>query len=191
MTIIEMVGEKFGRLTVREFAGIKGRKAIWLCDCDCGKSHSAVGSNIRNGQTQSCGCLQRETTGRLKLSHGKCKSPTYRSWASIKSRCYNPNQQCYEKYGAIGIRMCDRWLESFENFLEDMGERPEGMTLDRENPFGDYEPWNCRWATAETQSLNKRGHVAIAILEQLKKDGNGQLIAAAFEKMFPQPIEEK
>lgn len=100
------------------------------------------------------------------------------------SRCYNPNQDCFAKYGALGVTVCDHWRASFANFLADMGERPEGKTLDRKNPFGNYTPRNCKWATKAEQSTNKRGAVAIAILETLRLAGHTDLIDAAFQHRY-------
>lgn len=91
-----------------------------------------------------------------RFKHGMCGTRTRQSWVSMKRRCYNKNAHNYKWYGGRGIKVCDRWKDSFLNFLEDMGERPPGMTLDRKDPGGDYEPGNCRWADSHTQRVNRR-----------------------------------
>ena len=96
--------------------------------------------------------------------NGSFRSPTYHSWRMMKERCLREKQQNFKYYGALGVKVCDRWLgkDGFANFLEDMGPRPKDMTLDREDPFGNYDPDNCRWATTETQAKNKRKNVSAA-----------------------------
>lgn len=101
--------------------------------------------NYRHGTTES-------TTE----FHGLTDSPTYRSWATMKNRCLNPNTPRYKDYGGRGIKVCDAWINSFVSFYQDMGERPPGMTLDRINTNGNYEPSNCRWASNQLQARNKR-----------------------------------
>ena len=184
---VDMVGQRAGRLTVHSFAQTRSGKAYWRCECECGNERVICGQYLRNGRTKSCGCLHKEMTANLRASHRMSGTPTYATWASMLSRCYNQNQECYAKYGALGVRVCDRWRKSFENFLADMGERPDGMTLDRKNPFGDYELSNCKWSTNEEQGQNKRGHIAIVILERLKTAGHGDLIDEAFAAVYTRP----
>lgn len=115
-------------------------------------------------KTRSCGCYGRENSSILKSTHNKTKTITYKSWFSMKQRCYNPNNKSYKNYGARGIIVCDRWLHSFENFLNDMGERPSlSFSLDRIDSNGMYEPSNCKWSTMEEQQNNKRNSVKIKI----------------------------
>lgn len=155
---IELEGQRFGRLTVIEPAEkIKGRQWQYRVVCDCGTERIIFGTNLRSGYTTSCGCLRREETGKRFATHGHSnpRTPTYTSWMSMRMRCNNPNAPKYSIYGGRGITICDHW-DSFENFLADMGERPEGTTLDRVNPDGNYEPANCRWATVKEQNNNKR-----------------------------------
>lgn len=148
------------RLEVLNDSGLRGThgEIIYVCKCFCGNTCNLQGDRIRNKHTKSCGCLKR--TQRLNLSHGhkleRYKSPTYCSWICMKDRCYNKNHDRYRWYGAKGVGVCDEWKTNFVQFLNDMGERPEGKTLDRINPRGNYEPSNCRWATSKEQSLNKR-----------------------------------
>jgi len=128
----------------------------WKCLCACGNETIVRATNLHNGSTKSCGCLRKKTISKLKTTHGLTQSPTYRSWSSMRTRCGNPNYVNADSYSGRGIKICDRWLNSFENFLEDMGERPIGTSLDRINVDGNYEPSNCRWATKKEQANNRR-----------------------------------
>lgn len=167
----ELVGQRFGRLTVaaRTTSSLVG-KAMWVCRCDCGGEKVTNTHHLRSGNTTSCGCVQRERASeanRVRIRHGhtrdngkggRATSPEYRSWKAMLERCRNPNAPNYHLYGGRGITVCDRWLgrDGFVNFLADMGARPKGTSLDRINTDGDYEPGNCRWADAKTQSTNRR-----------------------------------
>ena len=144
---IDMTGEKYGKLKVLQQSCIDSRGEMrWLCKCDCGNETFVGGRNLRRGLIKSCGCQKN-------ASHGKYYTPTYKTWANVKSRCTNPNDDAYHLYGGKGITLCDRWM-SFENFYNDMGDRPDGMTLDRIDNDKGYEPLNCRWATIEQQRRN-------------------------------------
>ena len=161
----DLKGMVFKRLTVIEKIDL-GEEADrrqdtrkWLCRCECGNLKEAIEFNLLYNHTMSCGCLLRETRSAngstATKSHGMTKSPEYAAWSAMKSRCYNSKVDSYARYGARGIKVCDRWLESFENFYEDMGKRPENFSLDRIDPNGDYSPDNCRWVDWETQEFNK------------------------------------
>ena len=129
--------------------------AQWFCKCECGNFTIVRSRSLIVGTTKSCGCLNRDNH----IRHGHARvglSPTYRSWMSMKTRCLNPTPKYFQRYGGRGITVCLRWMD-FKNFLADMGERPEGTTLDRyPNNNGNYEPGNCRWATKSEQNGNRR-----------------------------------
>ena len=153
----------FGQLIVAEKVG-DGKKGNikWLCYCLCGKQTIVSGDSLLGNKTKSCGCLRREMLKQRNMKHGhsggKNDSPSreYRSWQAMLSRCLNPNREKYKTYGARGITVCDRWRD-FRNFLEDMGKRPLGTTLDRiKNNLG-YFKENCQWATPLQQTHNRGG----------------------------------
>lgn len=158
MTYKDLTSQVFGKLTVLEFAGHRGtgakRRVMWRCRCGCGSECEVSAKHLRGGSTRSCGCLANGNP-----THGATRTPEFAAWQSMLHRCRNPNNRFYSHYGARGIRVCERWTEAFENFLADMGPRPAaGMSLDRINNDGNYEPGNCRWATSATQGANKRNN---------------------------------
>lgn len=156
--IIDLIGQRFERLLIVKFIGVEKQGARWECKCDCGKTTNAIGKQLRIGNVKSCGCFKNDNIRLRSMKHGYAnKTAEYRAWGHIKSRCYNPNVYNYNNYGGRGIAMCDRWLNSFENFLLDMGERPSAKhSIDRINSNGDYEPSNCKWSTTKEQSRNLR-----------------------------------
>jgi hypothetical protein len=147
------IGDEFGRWTVLENLGIIKACTHFKCECKCGNIRTMTISNLRSGHTKSCGCLKREKS----IMHGMTKTPEYDTWASMIQRCYNPNNPAYKNYGERGIAVCTEWLNSFIAFFKDMGERPEGLSIDRiKNDLG-YFKENCRWATRIEQNRNCRG----------------------------------
>lgn len=156
---IDLTGKKFGILTCIN-PNVDGPIRKWNCICDCGNQTVVTTNKITSGHTTSCGCIAlavRRNNGKLNREHGRghgVKDLTYRSWTSMRERC-RPNYPKAEHYYGRGIRLAERW-ESFANFLEDMGERQAGQTLDRIDVNGNYEPGNCRWADATTQQRNRR-----------------------------------
>lgn len=165
MPIKNIAGQRFGRYVVLELAGAdKSGNSIWKCRCDCGTVKNIAARQFWRGHVKSCGCyateVKREMAKNLppfpvKHGHGH-GSPEYRSWLAMRRRCDYPSTPGYHNYGGRGITVCERWNNSFESFLADMGPRTAGRTLDRIDVNGNYEPGNCRWATGKEQYANKR-----------------------------------
>lgn len=164
---LNLVGLRFGRLVAVEFTGKKkdGHR-LWLCKCDCGKDHIAKASLLKANLVKSCGCYRVELASRTKRVHGGCmdgrRSKLYRAWSSLRERCNNTTHHAYSNYGGRGISVCERW-DSFEAFKSDMGEPAPGLSLDRIDANGNYEPENCRWAAISVQNSNKRNTIRICI----------------------------
>lgn len=154
-----LLNRQFERLTVIGESEPQKGKSAWMCRCKCGREKTVLATNLLRGKIRSCGCLaveQGRRIGLLATKHGHYKTGTYHSYRAMLSRCYDPRNLAYPKYGAKGITVCQRWMDSFDNFLADMGERPEGTTLDRfPKTKWNYEPSNCRWATIEEQNRNR------------------------------------
>lgn len=159
---LDLVGKRFKRLVVLERHPERSSlgKVQWVCRCDCGNAVITYTGALTSGNTKSCGCWKLEVcsaNGLARKTHGLTATPEYKAWQGLKDRCYNKDAPQYRNYGARGIRVCDRWLESFENFFADMGFRPgPEYSIDREDNDGNYEPGNCRWTTSDIQANNRR-----------------------------------
>lgn len=162
MKLLDLTGEVYGILTVVGYShtvrlASGTTKRHWKCVCECGGETTLAGERLRSGNTKSCGCRM----GRYKHGHRRVVSgtttKTYQTWNAMQNRCHVPTNTRYYDYGGKGVRVCDQWRgdNGFTTFLNDMGERPEGYTLDRIDGAKGYEPGNCRWATAQEQYQNK------------------------------------
>lgn len=176
---INLIGQRFGRWVVLERAENKSGRTCWLCQCDCGKIKEVFGCHINSGKSQSCGCLSREINTQTNFKHGHCinsiSTPIYTVWLAIHDRCNNTKKRAYKHYGARGITVCKRWND-FAKFLADMSPRPKGLTIDRINNDGNYEPDNCRWATYKQQKRNNRGTklnpLKVQVIKKLFKESS-------------------
>jgi hypothetical protein len=169
----DLTGKIFHRLTVVSFSELRGKHLYWKCLCICGNESFVSSSNLKRSEVKSCGCLRHELHIARVTTHNQSglttKTKEYRSWADMKTRCYNTKSESYKNYGGRGITVCDRWLNSFEYFLSDVGVAPSRKhTMDRINVNGNYEPSNCRWADGITQGINKRNNRLLSLNGETK-----------------------
>ena len=150
-----MIGIRYNRLVAISKVGRGSGGIVYNFQCDCGNQKQLEGRLVRSGKSGSCGCLRSEYMASKNAKHGYAGTPTYETWQAMKNRCCNKNQPVYKNYGARGITICDKW-QTFEGFLEDMGERPDGLTIERVDNNKGYSKDNCIWATIEQQNRNTR-----------------------------------
>jgi hypothetical protein len=172
----DLTGQEFDRWKVIDYAG----SYKWFCRCQCGNIKKVHATHLNGGKSKSCGCFNAERTRERSTTHGHANrgraSRTYKTWENMKNRCDNPNYFRYADYGGRGIKYCERWMR-FDNFLEDMGERPDGMCIERiKNDLG-YFKENCRWATQKEQHRNKRSNVCLTF------EGKTQTVAQWTEEL--------
>lgn len=165
---LDISGQKFGMLTaVTKDIPDTNKRTRWLFQCECGNQKVLDAAHVRYGRIWQCGCKTKEIRAELARkviakpglqwckTHGMSKKPVYFVWKTMRQRCLNPKAKDYQHYGALGVTICERWAK-FENFYVDMGDPPDGLTLERIDVFGNYTPENCKWATWSEQNLNKR-----------------------------------
>lgn len=159
--LIDLIGTRFGYCKVISFSRIAAGGAHWNCLCDCGNVFSRKGSSLKCSPHASCGCKVPELARLQMKTHGLSRTKEYGAWKNARDRCNKPSDPRFYCYGAVGIRMCERWLNSVEVFMQDMGRCPDGLTLERNDRSKDYEPGNCCWAGLVTQANNRSTSVFV------------------------------
>ncbi len=158
---IDLVGRKFGRLTVTDFVGFYRGHSHWECRCDCGGNAVATSCNLVRGNTMSCGCVQKMRTSLASTKHGLSRHPVYRVWRQMINRCENSKDIMFHRYGGRGIGVCAEW-HVFENFIKDMGLPPKlRLDIDRIDNDDGYRKDNCRWVSRSVNSRNKSGTIRL------------------------------
>lgn len=161
MALVDITGMRFSRWLVERIDPTSGKIKFWHCVCDCGTRKLVFGGDLKRGMSKSCGCLGREMRAARMTSHGFARHPAYHSWQHMRTRCENPNDDNFHIYGGRGIVVCAQWRK-FEAFWEDMGPTwQDGLSIDRKETDGNYEPSNCRWDTPKDQANNRRSNQII------------------------------
>ena len=161
MVAVIPVGERFGKWIVIERGyHVNDKHVYWRCRCDCGAVKTIMAGNVRAGKTISCGCIRPKLNAR--------QTPLYGTWKEMVSRCHDKRNHAYADYGGRGIAVCSEWRNNLQAFVRDMGQRPDGHTLDRINNNGDYTPHNCKWSTPREQARNRRSNRYITIKGETK-----------------------
>lgn len=158
--LLDLTGQRFGRLVVVERAENSGRTTRWLCVCECGRNVVVRQPDIKSGKTQSCGCAHKEQLAKRNRTHGLSQTRISRIWRAMKDRCYNPNAQAFQNYGGRGITVCDEWKNDMMSFYTWSIEHgyDDHLSIDRIDVNGNYEPTNCRWVDKKTQANNTRSN---------------------------------
>lgn len=172
-----LFGRRYGRLVVDSDRVLENGVSKHWFKCDCGRRVLVRTQNVKQGRQKSCGCLKKEFP-RAK-THGLTGSPTYTSWVAMRRRCLDPKNKCWDDYGGRGIRVCERWAD-FQKFLEDMGERPDGTSIERRDYNGDYTPENCYWATNKEQIANRRRGMRVG---DIRVVGDGETVELITSRM--------
>lgn len=175
MKAIDLTGQRFGRLNVISLSPKRsGGHLHWICGCECGNTITVLGYNLRNGNTKSCGCLQKEIAAKRQYKHGQTGSRLFVAWVHMKQRCSNPNDHAYNYYGGRGIKVCDEWANDFQAFQDWAMSHgySDKLTIDRIDVNGDYCPENCRWITIQEQQKNKRDNTTVLFNGHCKTVGD-------------------
>lgn len=159
-TFIDLTGLKINRWDVIKRVPSQDNIAWWHCVCECGNTSIVKSADLRYNKSKSCGCLSREVASDYMKTHGKSKTKTYKIWKGMKRRCNNLNNKAYPGYGGRGVSVCERWESSYEEFLKDMGECPDGYSIERMDVNGSYKQGNCIWIPLKDQARNKRKQVS-------------------------------
>jgi hypothetical protein len=166
---VNLTGERFGSLIAESPARTRSGRRGWVCRCDCGRRITVDQSNLKSGNTKSCGCMKSTMCSDANVTHRKSRTLVYGIWCRMIARCCNPKSSGFSSYGAKGITICDRWRQSFEAFLTDMGERPStSHVIDRIDNSKGYSPENCRWADPKMSSRNRKGRTLLTAFGETK-----------------------